>query len=99
VVVGLVPGFSAERHREQRSKGQRLDVGLPLPWLARTCPSSRLLVLCLPSGGVLVMPDAVLPFNWTHVSLPGPTGWQWVYLDRWDTLRTWPELPNDMVRW
>ncbi len=55
--------------------------------------------LCLPSGGVLVVPDAVLPFNWTHLSVPGATGWQWGYLDRWDCLNTYPDLPPDLVVW
>jgi hypothetical protein len=49
--------------------------------------------LCLPSGGALVVPNCVFPLDWTRIRLPGSAGsWLWRYMERWDVLRTLPDL-------
>lgn len=54
--------------------------------------------LAFPRGGCLVIPDCIIPANWTRIRLKREDPyWPWRFFDRFDCLKTYPELPDDLV--
>ncbi len=61
-------------------------------------PHPDIWFLCTPPGDMFVIPDGVLPANWLEIRLPRLSKcWLARYRGRLDVLRTWPELPPDLV--
>lgn len=69
----------------------------------RLHPTFWFLVFPLPvpkdPGGVLVIPDCVIPPHWHIVRLAQRPYWMWQYWGRWDCLKTYPDLPEDLLRY
>ena len=49
-------------------------------------------------GGVLVIPDCVIPQHRVLTRLNQKPNWLWQYWERWDCLLTYPDLPDDLIR-
>jgi hypothetical protein len=78
--------------REERRLVWRWDLGEQRRW------APDVWFLCLPPGTVLVVPDSILRPGWRHLELPRFAGcWLWRFEERWDLLRTYPALPEDLV--
>lgn len=106
-VCGVHCGIVRLAHKRMRRRvagrglATHVQVRTAWRWLLahqRPRPHPDVWFLCIPPGGVLVVPDRVLQPAWQEIMVTPPGGyWLWQFWERWDVCATFPDLPDDLA--